>query len=187
MLGNAVLGNAMHGDAARPLVLDASAAIPLVREDRLSMEASQRLHEAKAEGRQLLVPTLLWLEVMNVLARRYRLGPDAVLEAMVELEAAGIDTIELDRPMLLLALDTVARFGLTAYDAAYMALADAADADLLTADAMLAAAAGDRAQLLGDKPGFREVREAYSADSWSSWPGAASYLRELRNRLQAFP
>jgi predicted nucleic acid-binding protein len=177
----------MPGKAARPLVLDASAAISLVRDDALSLEVSQRLHAAKHEGRPLLAPTLLWLEVMNVLARRYRLGPDAVLEAMVELEAGGIETIELDRPMLLLALDAVARCGLTAYDAAYMALADAADADLLTADAMLAAAAGDRAQLLGDRPGFREVREAYSADTWSSWPGAASYLRELRNRLQALP
>jgi predicted nucleic acid-binding protein len=177
----------MSGKAARPLVLDASAATSLVRDDALSMEASQRLHEAKHEGRPLLAPTLLWLELMNVLTRHYRLGPDAVLEAMVELESGGVETIELDRPMLLLALDAVARFGLTAYDTAYIALADAADADLLTADAMVAAAAGDRAQLLGDKPGFREVREAYSADNWSSWSGAASYLRELRNRLQVFP
>jgi predicted nucleic acid-binding protein len=177
----------MSGKAARPLVLDASAATSLVRDDALSLEASQRLHAAKHEGRPLLAPTLLWLELMNVLTRHYRLGPDAVLEAMVELESGGVETIELDRPMLLLALDAVARFGLTAYDAAYIALADAADADLLTADAMVAAAAGDHAQLLGDKPGFREVREAYSADNWSSWSGAASYLRELRNRLQVFP
>jgi predicted nucleic acid-binding protein len=171
--------------AARPLVVDASAAILLVREDPLSTVASQRVHEARKQGRRLLAPPLLWLEVMNVLARRYRLGPDAVLEAIVELEASGIETIELDRPTLLLSLDAVGRFGLTAYDAAYLALAEAADADLLTADARLASVAGERAMPLGYRRGIGEAPEAYSAETWSRWPGAAVYLRELRSRLRA--
>ncbi len=86
--------------------------------------------------------------------------------------------------MLLLALDAVVRHGLTAYDAAYLALAEAADADLLTADAALAAAAGSRARLVG--PGrIGESPAPYAAGSWTDWPGAAAYLADLRARVAA--
>ena len=91
---------------------------------------------------------------------------------------------DLDRPMLLLALDAVARHGLSAYDAAYLALAEAADAELLTADAALAAAAGSRAHLVG--PGrIGESGASYGVTSWADWPGAADYLADLRARLTA--
>lgn len=173
----------MSGRADRSLVLDASVGIPLIRDEALSADVDARVHEAKQAGLRLLAPSLFWLEVMNVLGRRYQLQPDAVLEAMVELEAAGIETVDLDRPMLLLAMDAMARFGLTAYDAAYLALAEAADADLLTADALLARAAGERAQLVGPRR-IGEARARYSGPEWTSWPGAAAYLRELRSRLQ---
>jgi predicted nucleic acid-binding protein len=129
------------------------------------------------------VPALFWLEIVNVLGRRYHAPPQAILEAVVELEAAGIETVELDRPMLLLAIDAVVRHGLTAYDAAYLALADAADARLLTADARLASAAGWRAILVGEDRGIREQPVSYETarwPAWGAWPGAAAYLRELR-------
>jgi predicted nucleic acid-binding protein len=131
----------------------------------------------------LIVPFLFWLEIVNVLGRRYHGPPAAILEAIVELEAAGLETVELDRPMLLLAIDAVVRHGLTAYDAAYLALADAADAQLLTADATLAAAAERRGILIGNDRGVREREVSYQptgTSSWAAWPGAAAYLRELR-------
>ncbi len=86
--------------------------------------------------------------------------------------------------MLLLALDAVARHGLSAYDATYLALAEAADAELLTADAALATAAGARARLVG--PGrIGESPGSYAAGPWTDWPGAASYLADLRARVTA--
>ncbi len=169
---------------APALVIDASVGVPLVHDEASSVEVSRLVHAAPRAGQRLIVPPLFWLEVLNVLGRRYRLGPDVLMEAVAELEAAGIETVELDRPMLMLALDAVARHGLTAYDAAYLALAEAADAELLTADAVLAAAAGSRAHLVG--PGrIGEAPAPYVAGGWADWPGAAAYLAALRARVGA--
>lgn len=172
----------------RTVVLDASVGVALVRDEPASLGASLWLHELQGEGHRLVVPSLFWLEIVNVLGRRYHAPPQAMLEAIVELEAAGLETVELDRPMLLLALDAVVRLGLTAYDAAYLALADAADARLLTADATLAAVAGPRGLLVGDDHGVRQEAVGYfaaDAPTWNAWPGAAAYLRELRTRVGA--
>jgi predicted nucleic acid-binding protein len=168
-----------------PVVIDASIGVALAWEEPASREIGARISELRSEGHRLLIPSVFWLEVLNVLGRRYRAGPPELLEALVELEVVGLETVELDRPMLLLALDAVVRHGLTAYDAAYLAVADAADARLLTTDTKLATAAGRRAWLV---PGRRRIREAIgryrpaSAD-WAAWPGAAAYLQELRMRL----
>ena len=165
------------------VVLDASVGVGFVRDEPNSLHISQRVHSLRGTGHRLVVPSVFWLEIVNVLGRRYHTPPEAILEAVVELEAAGLETVELDRPMLLLAIDAIVRHGLTAYDAAYLALADAADARLLTADVTLAAAAGSRAILIGDVRGVRERPPSYKpagAPAWAAWPGAAAYLRELR-------
>ena len=172
------------------VVLDASVGIPLVRDEPTSLRISQRIHALRKTGHRLIVPFLFWLEILNVLGRRYQAPPQAILEAIVELEAAGLETVELDRPMLLLAVDAVVRHGLTAYDATYLALADAADAQLLTADATLAAAAGGRGILLGEAHGVRERPVGYlpaGGPAWATWPGAAAYLRQLRARISMLP
>ncbi len=174
----------MSDSSAKPLVMDASVGVRFVHDEPASMEVSRLVHASRRAGRRLIVPPLFWLEVLNVLGRRYRLPPAVLLEALAELDAAGIETVDLDRPMLLLALDAVARHGLSAYDAAYLALAEAADAELLTADAALAAAAGSRAHLVG--PGrIGESGASYGVTSWADWPGAADYLADLRARLTA--
>jgi predicted nucleic acid-binding protein len=165
------------------IVLDASVGIPLVWAEPASSRVARRVEELSGKGNRLVVPSVFWLEIVNVLGRRYHAPPQAILEAIVELEAAGLETVELDRPMLLLAIDAVVRHGLTAYDAAYLALADAVDAQLLTADAALAVAAGRRGILIGADRGVRERGVSYQptgTSSWAAWPGAAAYLRELR-------
>jgi predicted nucleic acid-binding protein len=170
-------------DAVRPpqpLVIDASVALAILRREPQATGWLDRIRRQVASKGNVLVPSLFWLEVVNVLLRRYRLKPSDVLEAIVELEATGVETIELDRPMLLLVLDMVARHGLTAYDAAYLAVAVATDGALMTADAQLAAAAGNHSgRAIG------ETRAPFPSATWIDWPGAASYLRELRTRLQA--
>ncbi len=72
-----------------PVVIDASMGIPLVRPEANSTEVSDTLLAMGQRGRRLLVPSLFWLEVLNVLMRRHRYEPHQVLEALAELDAAG--------------------------------------------------------------------------------------------------
>jgi predicted nucleic acid-binding protein len=174
---------------ARALVIDASIGITVVRKERGWDRALDTLRRRRMAGSPLLVPSLFWLELVNVLCRRYRLKPAIVIEAIVELQIMGLESVELERPMLPLMLDAVARHSLSAYDAAYLALAESADAELLTSDARLAAAAGRRA-LQVQRNGLIRERPAdldWQADNsvWADWPGAANYLRELRAPIRA--
>jgi predicted nucleic acid-binding protein len=168
-----------------PVVIDASIGVAFAWDEPASREVAARLSALRSEGHRLLVPSVFWLEVMNVLGRRYRVEAPELLEALVELEAVGLETVELDRPMLLLALDAVVRHGLTAYDASYLAVAEVADARLLTGDTELAAAAGRRALPISRRRPIREAAGRYRAATaeWAAWPGAEAYLRELRARV----
>lgn len=79
---------------------------------------------------RVLAPPLLWLEVLNVAARRWR-WPRARLEQLAaSLPNLGFELLEPE-------LGSVARWaarGLTAYDGAYMAVAEQAGAPLITDD-----------------------------------------------------
>ncbi len=162
------------------LVVDASVALMLLRREQGHEDARERLRAAILRDRPLLVPALFWLEVVNVLAHRYRYPPPALAEAVFELEQIGLRTTEVGRPGVLAVVDAVTRRGLTAYDAAYLVLAESADARLLTADVRLAAAAGDRAELVG-ADGVAETPAAYVAEAeWVRWRDASAYLAELR-------
>src|SRR5688572_7199454 len=166
--------------AERPgtVVLDASAGLKLVRDEADSDEVSRIV----AAAARACVPSVFWLEVVNVLARRRGWSGAAVIEAIHELESLGIETVEADRAAALAVIDLVERHDLTAYDAAYLALALSLDADLATADRRLALAAGDRAIVIGMAGGIEEERAGYRPRSpgWPSWADAGAYLAELR-------
>ena len=167
------------------IVVDASAALMLLRREPGHEAVRMHLARAAAESRPMLVPPIFWLEIVNVLARRYRYPPVAIVEAVFELEQVGLATADVGRPGVLATIDAVVRLGLTAYDAAYLVLAESADAQLLTADARLAAGAADRALLVATDDGVAEASAPYvSEDSWVTWKGAAVYLSELRSALQ---
>ena len=166
-----------------PIVLDASAGLALVRQEDRSAEVSALVADRVGAG--IVVPPIFWLEVVNVLARRHGYSGASVMEAVHTLEAIGIQTLETDRPALLSIIDLVERHQLTAYDAAYLALADSQDAELATADRRMALAAGDRGLLIGPDQGIAEERAAYCPrqPTWYSWPDAGAYLAELRSAL----
>lgn len=165
-----------------PLVVDASVAVGITLQEMGYERAVTMLRERGTQGGRLLVPASFWLEVVNVLIARYRQHARVVLEAIVDLDDLGMETVALDRPHLLLTIDAMARGGLSAYDAAYLALAESTNAQLLTADRRLAAAAGDRALSADGGRAVSESRESY-AGSWAAWPGAAAYLRQLRRQV----
>jgi predicted nucleic acid-binding protein len=160
------------------LVLDSSAALAVVLGEPDAPAVRERLLDAA--GQPLLVPDLFWLEVANVLVRRHGWHADAVVEALRELDQLGIETVQLDRPLLLAALDLATPNGITVYDAAYLALADAADLQLLTLDQDLARAAGDRAAIAPPR-GTRESASPYQPDRQRpDWTRHGRYLAELR-------
>lgn len=166
------------------LVLDASAGIAVVRDEPRAEWVRSLIAQAAARSRRTVVPATFWTEVVNVLARRYRYAGDDILAAVATLDALELITIESERPGLLAVIDVCVRHGLSAYDATYLAMAEALDADLVTLDGALAAAAGRRV-IDSDGRSVSEARAGYRLQPWISWSGAADYLDAIR--LSAVP
>jgi predicted nucleic acid-binding protein len=160
------------------LVVDASVAVGILLREPGSEEVHGRL--AGAAGGELLVPEHFWLEVTNGLVRRYACKPNDVVAALRELDEMQLVTVALDRPAILHGLELMARHGLTAYDAAYLALAEVTDAQLLTLDRRLAEAAGDRSAVR-PRPRTHEGVEPYGSPiAVPDWTAHGRYLAELR-------
>ncbi|CAN5604002.1 hypothetical protein BH20CHL7_BH20CHL7_15850 [soil metagenome] len=170
----------------RRLVLDASAAIAIVRAEPEGDAVRRTIGGWKLAGGAVMVPDVFWLEVVNALARRYRWTGADVLQAIHDLDSLDLSPSSFHRPLLLTALDVVERFGLTAYDAMYLAVAMIDGAFVLTLDKQLAAAAGDRALSLDDGHRLHETPAVYEHDvTWPSYARASNYLAELRARARA--
>ena len=120
-------------------VLDASVVVELVLGTRIGARIRERLHDPRIS---LHGPELLDLEVLNVLRRYVRAGTVAADRA--EAGVRRLDELDLQRhrhgPMLPRIWSR--RANLTAYDAAYVALAEVVDCPLLTTDARLSKAPG---------------------------------------------
>lgn len=162
---------------ADTLVIDASAAISLVRGEE-SGDAI-RIVIGRRASRPLLVPEVFWIEVTNILVRRYGHPMHAVLDAVAELDDLGLRTVQSSRGGLLSSVAVMIEYGLSAYDATYLALAESTNADLLTLDRRVAAAAGDRAVRL-DGGEVREPRAPYRLEPWITWDEATEYLAAVR-------
>ncbi|MBX3126832.1 MAG: type II toxin-antitoxin system VapC family toxin [Polyangiaceae bacterium] len=123
------------------IVLDASAIVELLLGTVPGRAVAARI-EDPAVG--LHVPHLLDLEVVQVLRRYLREGEIEAASASNAL--AELRSLDLERHAHEPLLDRIwaLRANLTAYDAAYLALAEALDATLLTCDARLARAPGAR-------------------------------------------
>lgn len=120
------------------LVVDASVLAVAVADDGQDGDAAR----ARLSGETLAAPELVDLEVVSVLRRQNRTGVfdnrRAAL-AMTDLQALPIQRAT---HLPLLARCWELRENLTTYDAAYIALAEALDATLLTGDRRLARAPG---------------------------------------------
>jgi predicted nucleic acid-binding protein len=160
---------------AERLVLDASVAVGLVEGERGSAAAVKRLREHVALSGELLVPEPFWLEVMNVLVRRFRRPLSDVLDAVQALDDLGIRTVPLDRPLTLLALDIAIRHGLSVHAAAYVAVAEVEEAILLTPDESMAAAVRAPSDT-------HSVREPAASQPAATWAAHGAYLAEVRAR-----
>ncbi|MGH7277862.1 MAG: type II toxin-antitoxin system VapC family toxin [Candidatus Rokuibacteriota bacterium] len=119
------------------IVVDASAVIELLLNTRHATRVAERLFVA---GETLHAPHLLDLEVAQVL-RRYAAGGD-LSEERGDQALQDLGDLPLERYPHHLFLERIwaLRHNLTAYDAAYVALAEALAAPLVTRDAAFARA-----------------------------------------------
>lgn len=163
-----------------PLIVDASIAVAIVRGEPEGSAATEIISDWRREGARLVVPSHFWLETTNSLIVRYRWPGAEVLQAVHDLDTLRFETVEMDRALLILAMDTSERYRLTTYDAAYLALALSLDGSLLTLDRELRTAAGVRATLVGP-PRLSETPAAYEhAVTWPDYKGASAFLAKLR-------
>lgn len=118
-----------------PAVVDASLIAAVLFAEPEQHAAARRMMRVRP-----VAPGLLVYELANVAANKLRRGE---AEAVVRHSLAAVDTlgIELHAVAAALAFEVAARYGLTAYDAAYLALAAQLRCPLLTFDTRLAAAA----------------------------------------------
>ena len=126
------------------IVVDASALVEVLLRTPAAGSVEQRLFEP---GQSLHAPHLLDVEIAQVL-RRYaasgEIGAGRGRAALADLTDLSLRRYPHD---LLLPRVWELRNNLTAYDAVYVALAEALDATLITRDRRLAAAAGHRARV----------------------------------------
>jgi predicted nucleic acid-binding protein len=122
-------------------VVDASVSLAWFFEDEASEFTERALDRLASE--RAWVPALWTLECANVLASAHRRGRIDAARRHALAERATRLPLRVDRePVTVAEIDGLAaRFGLSAYDAAYLELAVRRSLALLTLDARLAAAA----------------------------------------------
>ena len=126
------------------IVVDASAVLELLLRTKRATRVEARLFTT---GETLHAPHLLDVEVAQVVRRYWRSGAikaDRGAQALADLLDLPIARYPHD---VLLPRIWQLRLNVTAYDAAYLALAEALRARLLTCDARLASAPGHRTRV----------------------------------------
>jgi predicted nucleic acid-binding protein len=126
------------------IVLDASAAIDWLLQTAIGQQIESRLY---SRGESLHAPHLLDLEVVQVLRRLAREG--AVSGPRADQALQDLVDLRLTRYPHFVFLPQIWRLrdNFSAYDAAYVALAEKLGATLITRDAGLASASGRRVSI----------------------------------------
>ena len=117
----------------RELVLDASIVLEWFAPSGGNRSARKLREEFLSGAIAAMAPSLVWLEVVNVAGRRWR-WDSASLAALVEsLDGLSFELVEPELPIIA----TWVSRGLTAYDAAYVAVAERAGVPLMTFNATI--------------------------------------------------
>lgn len=129
-------------------VLDASVLVKWFRSEGEEHVDKARALRAQFEAGDLrvLAPPLLWLEIVNVAARRWGFTQERLQQLARSLADLGFELLEPD----IAAVANWAARGLTAHDAAYVAVAEQAGMHLITDDAEIVRAAANLATPLAE-------------------------------------
>jgi len=122
------------------IVVDASVALKwFVTDEPLVREAHAVLDAIESDPRSYLVPELFMNEVLAVLSRLPGASKTRVREALSLIEALGMARVGNGHDLLALAADFACGWGVSGYDAVYLALAALARGVWVTADAQAVA------------------------------------------------
>ena len=125
------------------VVADASIICKWFVEEDYSREA-RLLRDAYASGLiDIVVPSLMYYEVLNALKYSGEFGEDELKEVAEVLEDCQLTEFSLKGEVALRAVEIAMRKGLTMYDASYVALAYKLNTVLYTADEKLIGKVGD--------------------------------------------
>lgn len=129
-------------------VLDASVGIKLFVPEKYSEDVQRLMEESLLDSaNSLFVPDLFFIECANILWKKVQRGEYAADVAADQL--VGLRALELQSTptadLMERALEIACLYGITAYDACYVALSERNQSPLLTADARLA-------EILSDSP-----------------------------------
>jgi len=129
-------------------VLDASVVIKWFRSQGERHVDRARALRASFEAGELVVftPPLLGLEIVNVAGRRWRWDGAALVDLAAALDDLGFELTEPD----LVRVAHWTALGLTAYDAAYVAVAEAVETRLVTDDDLIIEIAWEITQPLAE-------------------------------------
>ena len=145
----------------RSVVVDASVALKWVFDDEDAVSQAVALRDDAIDGRVGLVAPSLWLyEVANGLVsaeRRGRLDARHGRRGLTHLMALGIELVDPDPAAT---FDRAVSYGLSAYDAAYVALAGTLETSLWSGDRGLCNA-------VGEPPGLVRWIGDYTEPDWS--------------------
>lgn len=126
------------------IVLDASAAVDLLLARLPAARLADRIF---GRGELIAAPHLIDPEVVQSIRRLLRIGEIEIAQANAALDLFPFVEIERYPHNVLLRRTWLLRNNLTAYDATYVALAEALDAPLLTRDRRLARSSGHSARI----------------------------------------
>ena len=126
-------------------IVDASVAAKwFLPGEPLASEARAVLYEIRDDPRGFLVPELFMNELLAVLARMHGVTAVDVAEAISLVEALGLHRVANGHELLASAAELAVDWGLSGYDATYVALARLAGGAWLTADRRAANRVRDR-------------------------------------------
>lgn len=126
----------MEGDPIKRYVLDTSVVVKWFSEaDESDLEKALKLRaDHIAEHCLLIVPDLLLYELANALRYNEKVQPDEVRQAVESIADLAIDINLYDIDVLSSALTLAFRYQIMVYDAYFLALAEAIECPLITAD-----------------------------------------------------
>ncbi len=125
------------------IVVDASVVAPALADDDADGDRARE----RLQGERLVAPELLDLEVVAVVRKALLAGVlDERRAAMALADLADLDLERVSHRPLLVRIWEL-RPNITAYDAAYVALAETIEATLVTADRRLSQATGPRCRI----------------------------------------
>ncbi|MDW7977944.1 MAG: type II toxin-antitoxin system VapC family toxin [Candidatus Caldarchaeum sp.] len=118
----------------KTVVVDASVAVKWFNQEQHSTNAVKLLHDYARRRVDLTAPYLIVYEVCNALRYNPEFGETDVAEALRFLAGLQMRFRLLDGDYARRAVSLAYSLGLTFYDAVYVALAEAEEAELYTAD-----------------------------------------------------